>query len=212
MIQVLDKEDSSLESRTAGSDFECRWLELTRGHRRVYELLGYALLLKMDAESMVISLLSASTDIERIVVSKHAYTIVAEAWNMDLFTSLAGGMKVYSEELLTKKEYDTLWKENKKLVNGMTRDSLSNRIRNAIDAHKRPFVEQLDAYTAVDWKQSLMDMLTIIQLVMNVEECLEMVHGRLKGAFDSYEEDARVYLAKLDDISKELAYEEEGSD
>ena len=123
---------------------------------------------------------------------------------MDLFTALAGGMKAYPEELLTKKEYDTLWKENKKLVKWMTRDSLSNRIRNAIDAHKKPFVEQLDAYSTVDWKQSLMDMLTIIQVVANVEECLDKIHGRLRGAFDSYEKDARAYVAKLDGILKKL--------
>ena len=207
MIQELDKEKPSSESRTPWSEIERRWLELTRGHRKVYELLGYAILLKMDAESMVISLLSVSTDTERIVVCKHSYTIVAEARNKNLFTSLAGGMRVYPEELLTKKEYDTLWKESKKLVKWMTRDSLSNRIRNAIDAHKKSFVEQLDAYSTVDWRQSLMDMLTIIQVVSNVEKCLDKIHGRLRGAFDSYEKDTRAYVAKLDEILKKLESE-----
>lgn len=199
------EEDGESYSRVPSSDFDRRWLELIRSHRGVYEQLGFAMLLKMDAEVMMIGMLSAESDTERTVASKHAYTIVAEAWNNDLFNELAGRMKSYPEMLLPKDEYEALWKANKKLVKEMSPDGLSNSIRKAIDAHKASFVKQVDAYSTIDWKQSLIDMLIIVLVVDNIELCLDGVHDRLNAAYDAFDKDTKEYVGRLDALLKEGA-------
>ena len=204
LIEQLD-DGSEKYSGAALSEFDRRWLELIRNHRGVYEQLGFAFLLKMDAEVMLIEMLSAKSDTERLVTSKHAYTIVAEARNNDLFNELAGRMKSYPEILLPEKEYNALWKTNKQLIKKMTSDEQSNRIRKAIDAHKAPFLKQANEYLSIDWKQSLLDMLIIVQVVDNIGACMDIVHDRLTVAYDAFDKDTREYVAQLDVLIKEVS-------
>lgn len=46
---------------------------------KVYDMMGYLTLLKMDAMTSIISLFQAKNDTERIMQCKHAYTIIYEA-------------------------------------------------------------------------------------------------------------------------------------
>lgn len=204
MIAELMKIDNYDESYDPSSDLDRRWVNLTKSHCGVYQMLGFAMLLKMDAESMLIGMLTAESDTERMVVSKHAYTIVAEARNKDLFKVLARRMMDYPDVILPKEEYDDLWRKNSGLVRGMTSDKSSNRVRNTIDAHRHSFTEQLDAYVSVDWTRSLNDMLIIVEVIDNVEKCMEKVHSRLTTAYNELEADTKAYVARLDAILKEL--------
>ena len=204
LIAELKKMDDYDDSYIPSSDIDRRWVNLANSHSGVYEMLGFAMILKMDAESMLIGMLTAESDTERIVVSKHAYTIVAEARNNDLFSVLARRMKDYPDVILPKEDYDDLWGKNRKLVRGMTSSILSNRVRNFIDAHRHSFSEQLDTYMSVDWIGSLKDMLIIVEVVDNVVECMEKVHNRFITAYNEFEIDARAYMARLDAIIKQF--------
>ena len=203
-MDVVDKPYLSISSEETESPITHRWQQLTKAHRSVFELIGFALLLKMDATSMLIAILTAMSETERKILGKHAYTIVAEARNKDLFTSISARMKEYPEWVLPKELFDNLWNENKDLLKDVTSDKKSNRIRKTIDAHKRGFEEQLDAFKDTDWCQSAIDMIRLIQVVNNIEKSINGINERLKASFDGFEKEAHEYIAQLDVILKQL--------
>lgn len=208
MIEQMDEVDRPNQTDNPEgvvSPIGQKWQQLAMTHRSIFELLGLALLLKMDATSMLIAFMSPLTDTEKIVLGKHAYTIVAGARNKDLFRTISARMKDYPECIFPNEEYNRLWRENnKKLLYDVTSAKESNRIRNEIDAHKKSFEEQLDAFKAVDWRQCAVDMIRLIQVVNNIEECINGINERLKASFDRFEKEAHDYIAQLDAILKQL--------
>ena len=67
-----------IEKDRIGSYALEKWLPIMQTHRNIYELMGYLTLLQMDAITTIIALLQAQNDTERIMLSKHAYTIIYE--------------------------------------------------------------------------------------------------------------------------------------
>lgn len=203
-MDVVDKPYIGISPKETKSPITQKWRQLTKAHRSVFELIGFALLLKMDATSVLITILTSMSDTERKILGKHAYTIVAEARNKDLFTSISARMKEYPEWVLPKEVFDNLWNENKDLLKDVTSDKKSNRIRKTIDAHKRGFEDQLDAFKDTDWCQSAIDMIRIIQVVNNIEKCINGINEKLKSLFGQFEKEAHEYIAQLDVILKQL--------
>ncbi len=124
-----------------------KWLTVIQTHRDVYEMMGYLTLLQMDALTTNISLLQAQNDTERIVLCKHAYTIIFEAKDQDLFSKVSAGMLKYPEDLVKRKEIRTFWKDVKVILKAMMEINEAKDIRNRIDAHKDDsFVTQIALY------------------------------------------------------------------
>ena len=69
-------------------------LNVLQTHRNVYETMGFLTLLQMDALTTTICLFQANNDTERIMLSKHAYTIIYEAQKNDLFKT-----KLFTNEI-----------------------------------------------------------------------------------------------------------------
>lgn len=204
-MDVVDKPYLGISFEETKSPITQRWQQLTKAHRSVFELLGFALLLKMDATAMLISLMSPMSDVEKKVLGKHAYTIVAEARNKDLFSILSARMKEYPDWALSSEDYETLWTDkNKKLLRDVTSNKKSISIRNAIDAHKHGFEEQLDIFKSVDWRQSVIDMIRLIQVVNNIEVCINGINKRINSFIENFDEETHNYIAQLDNILSQL--------
>ena len=208
MIEQMDVVDiplQSINSENYTTPISQKWQQLTKTHRSVFELFGFALLLKMDATAMLISLMSPMSDVEKKVLGKHAYTIVAEARNKDLFSILSARMKEYPDWALSSEDYETLWTDkNKKLLRDVTSNKKSISIRNAIDAHKHGFEEQLDIFKSVDWRQSVIDMIRLIQVVNNIEVCINGINKRIDSFIENFDEETHNYIAQLDNILSQL--------
>ena len=207
VIEKMDEEDKAYQIGSSDgivSSISQKWKLLIVTHRSVFELMGFALLLKMDAMAMLIVLMSPMSDTEKIVLGKHAYTVVAEAKNKDLFTRIALRMKKYPEWALPNEMYKALWEENKGLLKDVTSNKESNKIRNTIDAHKSEFDEQLDVFKTTNWRQSAIDMIRIIQVVSNIEASIYGINKRLEGAYKTFEKDTLEYIGRLNEILKEL--------
>ena len=85
MLIGRDKEKHDIDSNVGDTYAIEKWLTVIQTHYNVYELMGFLTLLQMDAMTTIICLLQAINDTERIILSKHAYTILYEAKQNDLF-------------------------------------------------------------------------------------------------------------------------------
>ena len=193
VIAGLIQQIKDLERATNSKDhnsFYTQWLDLVKKQLGMCELLGYVMLLRIDALFQLKELLSARTETEKIVACKHSYTIIAEARNNNLFSVVSKEMWNYPEHIFPRNEYDSLWKENKSLLKFITKASKANSIRNCIDAHKLSFSEQMKAYASMDYLQCILDMFFLIIITQNIDGSLRKINiriGRLLSPFEKAE-------------------------
>ena len=189
---------------SARQDFYMRWLDISKTHLDVCNLMGFEVLFRMDATFLMIQLLSAESETERIIACKHAYTIVAEARNRDLFSALSAKMRSYPESVLPKEEYTSLWRNNKSLLKSMTKGDVANRIRNSIDSHKSSFIEQMEAYSLIDYTQCVFDMVVLIIIGQDIDGVLHRINKRIGMAINALQIEERQFLAKMEAILKQV--------
>ena len=180
-----------------------KWLDVSQTHRDVYEMLGFLILLQMDSITTAISLLQAQNDTERIVQSKHAYTIIYEAMTHDLFDKVSAGMYKYPEEMVKKDELSTFWKGIKGVLKKMI--SQSEVIRNKLDAHKdKSFVDQIALYKKCDWATSIINLFAFISLIDKIELYMDNIHAKLNVLYDHHKAFVEERMQQYEDIMRQL--------
>lgn len=163
------------------------WLAVIQTHRDVYEMMGFLTLLQMDAMTTTINLLQAQNDTERIVLSKHAYTIMYEARTHDLFDKVAAGMHKYPKDIVNSEELNTFWKEIKGVLKKMISQKESEDIRNKLDAHKdKSFINQIALYKKCGWAMSVLNLLAFIILIEKIELYMDKIHQKLHVLYDNH--------------------------
>ena len=153
-----------------------KWLSIIDIHRSIYDTVGYLTLLQMDAMTTCISLFDAKTDTERIILCKPAYTILYGFWQ---------NVKISLKDISEKEE--------------------AQRIRNNIDAHKSDsFMQQIDVYKTCKWAQSIINLYVLIQIIDDIQNCMEGINQNMNKLLEAFEIEAKEYIKKLDYIRKSL--------
>lgn len=160
---------------------EPRWRQVLESFLNIYDMLGYLTLLQMDTITTIINLLQAKSDTERILQCKHAYTILYEAKENDLFKKVSAEMKKYPEELINKEEYRELWKSIKDVSKEIFLSEEAKEIRNSIDAHKdHSFLKQISAYKKCNWTKSVLNLFMFDKLVDLLQQCMDIIKSNAK--------------------------------
>lgn len=159
----------------------------------------------MDAMTTCISLFDAKTDTERIILCKHAYTILYEALEHNLFKRVSRDMRKYPEVLITSDELNGFWQNVKISLKDISEKEEAQRIRNNIDAHKSDsFMQQIDVYKTCKWAQSIINLYVLIQIIDDIQNCMEGINQNMNKLLEAFEIEAKEYIKKLDYIRKSL--------
>lgn len=201
----INKTKHDIEQNVGDFVIKEKWLDVSQTHRDVYEMLGFLTLLQMDSITTAISLLQAQNDTERIVQSKHAYTIIYEARTHDLFDKVSAGMYKYPEEIVKKDELNTFWKTIKGVLKKMISQKESEAIRNKLDAHKdKSFVDQIALYKKCDWATSIINLFTFISLIDKIELYMDNIHAKLNVLYDHHKAFVEERMQQYEDIMRQL--------
>ena len=174
-----------------------RWAQVIKSEKEVTDLMGFLTLLQMDATSSLISLLQAKNDTERVVLSKHAFTIIFEAEDNDLFKRASRDMINLPDVLLSAENKRELWKGVRSLVRMMVPKRDAEIVRNQIDAHKESFPDQMDAYRKCDYPTAVVNIWALIKIVDLLQKAMEIIHKNLSILFDEYKEEMAERSRKL---------------
>jgi len=182
-----------------------KWLSIIDVHRSIYDMIGYLTLLQMDAMTTCISLFGAKTDTERVMLCKHAYTILYETLEHNLFKKVSCDMRKYPEELITSDELNGLWENVKISLKDISEKKEAQRIRNSIDAHKsNSFMHQIDAYKTCKWAQSIINLYVLIQIIDKIQNCMEGINQNMNELLEAFKIETKEYIKELDYIRKSL--------
>ena len=172
---------------------------------RTNNLVGYLTLLQMDAMMSLINMMEAQSDVERLVVCKHAYTIIYEAKIKGLFGVVSKEMKDLPEDVLPKPERRELWKDIKKVVRRMISEEEADQVRNNIDAHKEAsFAKQIAAYQVCDFGRCFASMYALTELVWILQQAMGIVRRNIGKLEDVFVGEVRDRIEKWDALLKEL--------
>ena len=174
----------------------------------IWELMGFVSLLEMDAISLLIGILTAESDVERKMLSKHAYTIVFEARENGLFQKVSKEMMAFPESLLSKKENDELWSRIKKDLKSMSGIIVEHTIRNQIDAHKSSSFEcQYETFRSCNWGQAVYDLIVLIQISDRLLSVIESIFSKYKHEIEVVTDRITTRVSMLDAILEKLKEE-----
>lgn len=114
-------------------------------------------------------------------------------------------MRKYSEELITSDELNGLWKNVKISLKHISEKEEAQHIRNSIDAHKSDsFMQQIDVYKTCKWTQSIINLYVLIQIIDNIQNCMEGINQNMSKLLEAYKIETKEYIKKLDYIRKSL--------
>jgi hypothetical protein len=182
-----------------------KWLTILQTHRNIYEMMGYLTLLQMDAITTTICLLQAQNDTERIMLSKHAYTIIYEARINDLSKKVSKEMRLYPNEVVNIQELSDFWKNINSILKQIMDIEFAKEIRNNIDAHKsNSFIRQIALYRECQWGESIIYLSIFTKLVDLIQDYMNIINNNMKKVYNKYTTDIKEYIEKLDQIKKEL--------
>ena len=174
----------------------------------IWELMGFVSLLEMDAISLLISILTAESDVERKMLSKHAYTIVFEARDKGLFQKVSKEMERFPESLLSKQENDELWSKIKKDLKSMSGIKVEHTIRNQIDAHKSSSFDcQYETFRSCNWGQAVYDLIVLIQISDRLLSVIETIFSKYKHEIEAVTDRIKARVPMLDAIIEKLRQE-----
>ena len=182
-----------------------KWLPILQTHRNIYELMGYLTLLQMDAITTTIALLQAQNDTERIMLSKHAYTIIYEARINDLSKKVAKEMHLYLDEIIDVHELSDFWKNINSILKQIMDIDFAKEIRNNIDAHKNnSFLRQITLYRRCKWVECIIYLSVFTKLIDVIQDYMNLINKNMKNMYEQYTEDVKGFIEKLEHIEKEL--------
>ena len=209
LIESLNKEINlvikDIECNVGDTYAKRKWLDISQTHRDVYDMMGFLTLLQMDAITTVIGQIQAQNDTERIMLSKHAYTILFEVRGNDLFKKVSAGMHNYPSEIVNKDELDGFWKSIKAVFKEMISAKASKSIRDNIDAHKnKSFMEQIELYKKCDWSTSVVNLFVLIRLIDTIQQYMDNIHDKLNVLFDHYQAFIEKRMKQFEEILGQL--------
>ena len=203
--EVIAKTLEEIEKNAFSSYAPEKWLTILQTHRNIYEMMGYLTLLQMDAITTTICLLQAQNDTERIMLSKHAYTIIYEARINDLSKKVSKEMRLYPNEVVNIQELSDFWKNINSILKQIMDIEFAKDIRNNIDAHKNnSFIRQIALYRECQWGESIIYLSIFTKLVDLIQDYMNIINNNMKKVYNKYTTDIKEYIEKLDQIKKEL--------
>lgn len=203
--EVIAKTLEEIKKNTFSSYASEKWLTILQTHRNIYEMMGYLTLLQMDAITTTICLLQAQNDTERIMLSKHAYTIIYEARINDLSKKVSKEMRLYPNEVVNIQELSDFWKNINSILKQIMDIEFAKEIRNNIDAHKNnSFIRQIALYRECQWGESIIYLSIFTKLVDLIQDYMNIINNNMKKVYNKYTTDIKEYIEKLDQIKKEL--------
>lgn len=203
--EVIAKTLEEIEKNAFSSYAPEKWLTILQTHRNIYEMMGYLTLLQMDAITTTICLLQAQNDTERIMLSKHAYTIIYEARINDLSKKVSKEMRLYPNEVVNIQELSDFWKNINSILKQIMDIEFAKEIRNNIDAHKNnSFIRQIAQYRECQWGESIIYLSIFTKLVDLIQDYMNFINNNMKKVYNKYTTDIKEYIEKLDQIKKEL--------
>lgn len=203
--EVIAKTLEEIEKNAFSSYAPEKWLTILQTHRNIYEMMGYLTLLQMDAITTTICLLQAQNDTERIMLSKHAYTIIYEARINDLSKKVSKEMRLYPNEVVNIQELSDFWKNINSILKQIMDIEFAKEIRNNIDAHKNnSFIRQIALYRECQWGESIIYLSIFTKLVDLIQDYMNIINNNMKKVYNKYTTDIKEYIANLDQIKKEL--------
>lgn len=203
--EVIAKTLEEIEKNAFSSYAPEKWLTILQTHRNIYEMMGYLTLLQMDAITTTICLLQAQNDTERIMLSKHAYTIIYEARISDLSKKVSKEMRLYPNEVVNIQELSDFWKNINSILKQIMDIEFAKEIRNNIDAHKNnSFIRQIALYRECQWGESIIYLSIFTKLVDLIQDYMNIINNNMKKVYNKYTTDIKEYIEKLDQIKKEL--------
>lgn len=203
--EVIAKTLEEIEKNAFSSYAPEKWLTILQTHRNIYEMVGYLTLLQMDAITTTICLLQAQNDTERIMLSKHAYTIIYEARINDLSKKVSKEMRLYPNEVVNIQELSDFWKNINSILKQIMDIEFAKEIRNNIDAHKNnSFIRQIALYRECQWGESIIYLSIFTKLVDLIQDYMNIINNNMKKVYNKYTTDIKEYIEKLDQIKKEL--------
>ena len=203
--EVIAKTLEEIEKNAFSSYAPEKWLTILQTHRNIYEMMGYLTLLQMDAITTTICLLQAQNDTERIMLSKHAYTIIYEARINDLSKKVSKEMRLYPNEVVNIQELSDFWKNINSILKQIMDIEFAKEIRNNIDAHKNnSFIRQMALYRECQWGESIIYLSIFTKLVDLIQDYMNIINNNMKKVYNKYTTYIKEYIEKLDQIKKEL--------
>lgn len=203
--EVIAKTLEEIEKNAFSSYALEKWLTILQTHRNIYEMMGYLTLLQMDAITTTICLLQAQNDTERIMLSKHAYTIIYEARINDLSKKVSKEMRLYTNEVVNIQELSDFWKNINSILKQIMDLEFAKEIRNNIDAHKNnSFIRQIALYRECQWSESIIYLSIFTKLVDLIQDYMNIINNNMTKVYNKYTTDIKEYIEKLDQIKKEL--------
>lgn len=181
-----------------------RRLALLEIGERTNNLSGYLALLQMDAMMSIIHMLEAQSDVECLLICKHAYTVFYDAKIKGLFRVVSKEMRELPEDVLSKDRLDELWRGIKSSIRLLLSEAEAEKVRNNIDAHKSSFIEQMDAYKQCDFGRSAMSMFALMKIAWIIQETLSEVQENLKVLEDHFVDLVKDRIKKWEDLRVEL--------
>lgn len=203
--EVIAKTLEEIKKNVFSSYAPEKWLTILQTHRNIYEMMGYLTLLQMDAITTTICLLQAQNDTERIMLSKHAYTIIYEARINDLSKKVSKEMRLYPNEVVNIQELSDFWKNINSILEQIMDIEFAKEIRNNIDAHKNnSFIRQIALYRECQWGESIIYLSIFTKLVDLIQDYMNIINNNMKKVYNKYTTNIKEYIEKLDQIKKEL--------
>lgn len=182
-----------------------KWLTILQTQRDIYEMMGYLTLLQMDAITTTIGLLQAQNDTERIMLSKHTYTIIYEARINDLSKKVSKEMRKYPDEIVNIQELSNFWKKVNSMLKQIMDIDFAKEIRNNIDAHKNnSFLKQITVYKKCQWAESIICLSIFTKLIHLIQDYMNIINSNMKIRYDKFIADIKEDINKLDMIKREL--------
>lgn len=201
---ILDELQVDIDKEEHDSYPAKRWSQVLQAEKDVTDLIGFLTLLQMDATTSLIGLLEAKNDTERIVLSKHAYTIIYEAEHKDLFKKVSREMHILPSVLLDSTVKHDLWRGIRSVVRMMVPINAAELVRNSIDAHKESFPNQMEAYRKCDYATSVVNLLALIKIVELLQKAMMIIIGNMELLIKQYEDEMTERIRKLDRLLSRL--------
>ena len=181
-----------------------RLSQVISSEKEVIDLMGYLNLFQMDVTSSLVSLLEAKNDTERIVVSKHAYTIIHEALDTDLFRRVSRDMLNLPDVLLSDSLKHKLWKDIRGIARMMITKKDAKTIRDSIDAHKHGFVDQMNSYGKCSYYLSVVNLVALFKILDVLQKAMRIIDDNLHLLYDQFHEEMRERIRKLNSLMEKL--------
>lgn len=174
-----------------------KWKQVLESIKAVVDVLGYLTLLQMDANATLVSMLEAKSNTERIILSKHVYTLIYEVQNGDFHGFVSKAIDDLPDVLLDKKSKRSIMRDFSGLVKKMFPKKDAGLIRNKADAHKDSFALQMEAYAKCDYGVSVVSLIVFDKIVHMLQKAMEIMLENVPLLYEQYRADIEERLRKI---------------